>query len=217
MPCALDHTVEMELRVVGSGLGRTGTKSLKDALELLLGAPCYHMMECFRRPDHPPRWEAAMRGASVDWHDLLDGFAATVDWPSAACWKQLAAAHPDALILHSERPADAWFRSADRTILEGFKKPRDEWPEPGADAWWDMAVTMFRGLTPDFLDRDSAMAAVDAWNADVRASAPADRLLVWQTGDGWEPICDALDLPVPDEPFPHVNTTEEFRKGSGLE
>jgi hypothetical protein len=207
----------MTLRVVGSGLGRTGTRSLKDALEVLLGEPCYHMMECIQRPDHPARWTAAMRGEPVDWDDLFDGFVATVDWPSAACWKELAAAYPDALILHSERPADAWFRSADQTILETFKKPRDEWPAPASDDWWDMAVTMFEDFTPDFLDRDALVAAVEAWNADVRASAPADRLLIWQTGDGWEPICAALGVPVPDEPFPHINTTEQFRKGTGLE
>ncbi len=207
----------MALQVVGSGLGRTGTRSLKGALELLLGAPCYHMSECFGRPDDPPRWSAAMHGEDVDWHELFDGYAATVDWPSASCWKQLAEAFPDALVLHSERPADEWFRSADRTILEGFKKPRSEWDPPGTNDWWDMAVTMFEGFTPDFLDRDAVMTAVEAWNADVRASAPPERLLVWQTGDGWEPICDALGLPVPDEPFPHVNTTEQFRQVAGLD
>lgn len=207
----------MGLRVVGSGLGRTGTKSLKDALELLLGAPCYHMFECMQRPDHPPRWLAGIRDEAVDWHDLLDGYAAAVDWPAAACWKELAAAFPDAIVLHSERPADAWFRSADATILEAFKRPRDQWPLEGEDAWWDMAVAMFERFTPDFLDRDAATAAVEAWNADVRASAPADRLVVWQVGDGWAPICDALDVPVPDEPFPHTNRTEEFRTQMGLD
>jgi hypothetical protein len=205
----------MALQVVGSGLGRTGTKSLKEALELLLGAPCYHMMECFGRPEDPSRWHEAMRGEPVDWDDLFDGFAATVDWPSAACWKELAAAYPDALILHSERPADEWFRSADATILEGFKVPREEWPAPGENAWWDMAIAMFEDrFTPDFLDRDAAVAAVEAWNADVRATAPADRLLIWPTGAGWEPICEALGVPVPDEPFPHTNTTAEFRQRS---
>lgn len=208
----------MALQVVGSGLGRTGTKSLKAALEVLLGAPCYHMVECFPRPDHPAQWTAAMRGEAVDWDSLLDGFAATVDWPAAACWKELAGAYPDALILHSERPAEEWFRSADATILEGFKKPRSEWDVPGTNPWWDMAVTMLEDrFTPDFLDRDAAVAAVEAWNADVRATAPAERLLVWRTGDGWEPICAALDLPVPDEPFPHTNTTAEFRQATGLD
>ena len=208
----------MTLRVVGSGLGRTGTKSLKEALEILLGDPCYHMLECFQRPEHPAVWHQAMVGDDVDWDALLDGYVAAVDWPAAACWKELAAAYPDAIILHSERPADAWFRSADRTILEGFKKPRDEWDEPGTNAWWDMAIAMFEHrFTPDFLDRDAAMAAVDAWNADVRATAPADRLVIWDTGAGWEPICDALGLPVPDQPFPHTNSTEEFRERAGLD
>jgi hypothetical protein len=207
----------MTMRVIGSGLGRTGTKSLKEALELLLGAPCYHMMECFGHPEHPAQWHRAITGDDVDFDELLDGYAATVDWPSAACWKELAETYPDAVILHSERPADAWFRSADRTILEGFKKPRSEWDPPGTNDWWDMALAMFEGFTPDFLDRDAAMAAVDAWNADVRASAPADRLVIWETGAGWEPICTALDLPVPDEPFPHTNTTAQFREHAGFD
>lgn len=208
----------MTLRVVGSGLGRTGTMSLKLALEQLLGGRCYHMLECFERPEHPPVWHRAMHGEPVDWHELLDGYEAAVDWPAAACWKEVAEAFPDAIILHSERPADAWWRSADRTILEGFKKPRDEWDEPGTNPWWDMAVSMFeQRFTPDFLDRDAAMAAVDAWNADVRATADPDRLVIWQTGDGWGPICDALGIAVPDQPFPHTNTTEEFRDRAGFD
>lgn len=208
----------MTLRVVGSGLGRTGTKSLKEALELLLSEPCYHMMECFGHPDHPPMWKRAIEGGEVDWDALFDGYGATVDWPSAACWKELAAEYPDALILHSERPADAWYTSADKTILEGFKKPREEWDEPGTNPWWDMAVAMFeQTFTPDFLDRDAAMAAVDAWNADVRTTADPDRLLIWQPGDGWDPICDALGVDVPDTPFPHTNSTAEFRERAGYE
>lgn len=208
----------MTLRVVGSGLGRTGTKSLKEALELLLGAPCYHMMECFGHPDHPSMWKQAIEGGEVDWDSLFDGYRATVDWPSASCWKELAAAYPDALILHSERPADAWYTSADKTILEGFKKPRDEWDEPGTNPWWDMAIAMFeQSFTPDFLDREAAMAAVDAWNADVRATADPARLLIWQPGDGWEPICDALGIDVPDTPFPHTNSTAEFRERAGYD
>lgn len=200
---------------MGSGVGRTGTTSLKAALERLLGGPCYHMMECFTRPDDPAVWTAAMRGETVDWDGLMADYAAAVDWPAAACWKELAAHFPDALILHSERPAEEWFRSADRTILHSLK-------DPGAsdrtDAWMEMARAMFHErFTPDILDRDAAMAAFDAWNADVRATAPADRLLIWRTGDGWEPICDALGLPVPDEPFPHANTTDDFRKMAGLD
>lgn len=208
----------MTLRVVGSGLGRTGTRSLKDALELLLGGPCYHMMEVFSRPGDPASWLAAMRGGPVDWDELFDGYVATVDWPSAACWKELAETYPEALVLHSERPAEEWFRSADRTIFEQFKIPADQRPAPGTDVWFDMATTLLEErFTPGFLDPEQATAAVEAWNADVRASAPPERLLVWRPGDGWEPICTALGLPVPEAPFPHMNTTEEFRQRSGLD
>lgn len=207
----------MTLQVVGSGLGRTGTKSLKAALEILLGAPSYHMTECFEHPDHPAQWTAAIRGEPVAWPLLLDGYAATVDWPAAACWKELASAYPDALVLHSQRPAEAWFRSADATIFEGFKHPPTD-GDDRAGPWWDMAVAMLtERFTPDFLDRDTAIRAFDEWNADVLATAPSDRLLVWQTGDGWDPICDALSLPVPDEPFPHTNSTAEFREVAGLD
>src|SRR3546814_13600389 len=101
------------------------------------------MMECFGRPDDPPRWTAAMRGEDVDWDDVFARYAATVDWPSAACWKDLAAAYPDAVILHPERPAEDCFRSAERSTFEGFKKTRDEWDKPGEKSGGDMAVTMF--------------------------------------------------------------------------
>ncbi len=207
----------MTLRVVGSGLGRTGTTSLKAALEILLGGPSYHMVECFTHPDHPAQWHAAILGESVDWDRLLDGYRAAVDWPAAACWKELAEHFPDALVLHSERPAAEWFRSADATIFEGFKQPT-----PAGDdrdgPWADMALAMLtERFTPDFLDRDAAMAAFNAWNADVRETAPPERLLVWCPGDGWGPICDALGLDVPDQPFPHANTTAEFREMSGLD
>ena len=206
----------MSLRVVGSGLGRTGTMSLKQALEQLLGAPCYHMAEVFGHDDHPPQWTRAMRGEDVDFDALLDGYVAAVDWPAAACWKELAAENPDALILHSERPAEAWYKSASDTIFIPLTGGGREGDFP--DAWTEMVHTMMgERFTPDFLDRDAAIAACEAWNADVRATADPDRLLVWRTGDGWEPICEALGLPVPDEPFPHKNTTAEFRQGLGVD
>lgn len=206
----------MVLKVIGSGLGRTGTLSLKTALERLLGQPCYHMIEVFGRPHHPPIWRQAMFGEPVDWDALFEGFVATVDFPSASCWKEIAAHYPDALILHSERPAGEWFRSASRTIFLGMG--RDERPADGADPWSDMATAMMeQRFTPNFRDEAAAIAAYEAWNADVRATAPADRLLIWRTGDGWEPICAALGVPVPDEPFPRSNSSEEFRARMGLE
>jgi len=199
----------MTLKVVGAGLGRTGTLSLKLALEQLLGGRCYHMMEVFGRPDDITVWHRAASGEPVDWVAFFDGFVATVDWPSASFWHEISAQHPDALILHSMRAdAQTWWTSADETILKHSRRAAADNPD---DAWVQMwqAIVEHR-FGADWNDGDAWMAAYERHNADVRASAPPDRYLAWQPGDGWEPICGALGLPVPDEPFPHVNTREEW-------
>lgn len=199
----------MTLRVIGAGVGRTGTTSLQAALEQLLGGRCYHMHEVFPRPDDIPVWQAAAEGRMPDWRRFLDEFSAAVDWPASAFWPELAAAFPDALVLLSTRDADGWWQSATNTIFPATLKA-DEGP------WRDMVWAMFRHrFTDDITDRDAAIAAFHAHNAAVRAQVPAARLLEWQPGDGWEPLCAALDLPVPDEPFPHANTTEDFRQRIG--
>ncbi len=197
-----------ELRVIGAGLGRTGTHSLKLALERLLGAPCYHMVELFRRPEHIPLWAAAAKGETVDFRKLLDGYAAAVDWPAAAFWPELASAFPNALIVLSARDADGWWKSASRTIFETMRRePRPHEP-PG---WRAMITATLNRFTPDFLDETAAKAAFQRHNAEVRRRAPAHRLVEWTGHDGWGPLCAALGLPVPSEPFPVTNTEQEFR------
>ena len=204
----------MSLRVVGAGVGRTGTLSLKQALERLLGAPCYHMAEVFSHPDHVAMWHQAALGDPPDWDRLFDGFVAAVDWPASAYWRELSAAYPDALVLLSTRKdAASWYRSASDTIFEHLAGDAP----PGMEAWGAMVQAMFARHFGEMSldDAEAVMAAYERHNAEVRAEVPAERLLDWQPGDGWEPICAALDLPVPDEPFPHVNTTEEFKARRG--
>jgi hypothetical protein len=204
----------MTLRVVGAGLGRTGTHSLKTALEQLLSGRCYHMLEVVGRPDDVPIWHGAAKGEPVDWHALFSEFDATVDWPSAAFWKPISEAFPDAVILLSSRPSEDWWKSVDRTIFEGFRPGNAEQFKPGP--WADMIqALMDETFTPDLLEKDKAIAAYEAHNADVRATAPADRLVEWHPGDGWGPLCEALGVPVPDEPYPHTNSTAEFRARAG--
>src|SRR4051794_5706615 len=119
----------MGLQVVGAGLGRTGTHSLKIAIEQLIGGPCYHMMEVFGRPDDVPIWQDAVDGKPVDWSSFPEGFAAAVDWPAAAFWKELSEANPDAVILLSTRSsADAWYKSASNTIFQVMDLPTPEDP-----------------------------------------------------------------------------------------
>jgi hypothetical protein len=209
-----EPTQKAGLRVVGAGLGRTGTHSLKLALEQLLGAPCYHMVEVFGHPEHVALWHAAMRGEPVDWPAVFDGYVATVDWPGGGVWRELMAAYPDALVLLSTRSsAEEWWNSADRTIFEPFRGKALGERNP---AWEAMASDML-GLrfTPDFLDAEAAKAAYDSHNEAVRAAVPPERLVEHQPGDGWGPLCAALGVPVPDEPYPRTNTTAEFRERAG--
>jgi hypothetical protein len=187
--------------------------SLKRALEQLLGGRCYHMIEVFGRPDDVGVWRAAAEGDLPDWDVVFDGYVATVDWPSVSFWREIANHYDDALILHSTRvDAKTWWNSADDTILKHARRISvDEPDNPWVRMWAAILRNRFVG---DFNDSDAWMAAYDAHNADVRATAPANRYLAWQPGDGWEPICAALGVDIPDAPFPHVNTREEWAQRS---
>jgi hypothetical protein len=143
---------------------------------------------------------------------VLGGYAAIVDWPGAGVWDQLAAAYPDAVIvLSTRRDAQTWLTSARATIMDNSpENAMDDDPRmPGFAA---MARDMFTAFDPNWRDDAAAMAAYDRHNETVRRDAPPQRLLQWQPGDGWEPLCAALGVPVPDEEFPHSNTTEQFRE-----
>ncbi|HEV7932652.1 MAG TPA: sulfotransferase [Actinomadura sp.] len=200
----------MTLRLIGAGLGRTGTYSLKMALQRLLGEPCYHMAEVFAHPGHVPLWQAAVRGEPPAWDQIFHGYVATVDWPAAAFWRELAETYPGTTVLLSlRRDADAWWRSAKATIFEATLRPAEAEP----DLWRQMILELWdRRFTERWWDERSAKAAYEGHNDEVRATIASDRLVEWCPGDGWAPICAALGVPVPDRPFPHVNTTAEFRE-----
>jgi hypothetical protein len=207
----------MALRVVGAGLGRTGTNSLKVALEQLLGGRCYHMFEALERPEDTPVWHAAARGEPVDWDGFLPQFTAIVDWPGSAFWGELHAAHPDAVVLLSTRSSsEAWWESVEQTILQTLSEPVPPDDPERAQRRAMLLEMLERRFDPDWRDRGAAIAAYERHNEEVRGAVPAAQLVDWQPGDGWEPICAALDLPVPAEPFPHTNTAREFRSEQGL-
>lgn len=191
------------LKVVGAGVGRTGTMSLKFALERLLGKPCYHMREVFSHPEHIPLWSAASRGESIDWSAIFDGYIATVDWPSSSFWLELSTLYPDSLIILSYRDADSWWKSASSTIFPRIRKSEG--------AWRSMIDELFENrFTIDTANRSACIEAFTRHNELVRNSGLGHRLLEWEPGDGWEPLCRALDLEIPEEPFPHANSTATF-------
>jgi hypothetical protein len=202
----------MSLKVVGAGVGRTGTHSLKIALEQLLGGPCHHMIEILGDPSQIPSWIDAIEGRPVDWDAMLSRNRAMVDWPGASFWREVLAANPDALVLLSVRDPDDWYRSASNTIFQSF----DHMP-PEAGPWRDAMAKLFVDRFSVEFDNPEAMkAAYDRHNEAVRREAPPSQLLEWQPGDGWDPICERLGVPVPAEPFPVTNTTDEFRVMLGL-
>ena len=203
----------MSLRVVGAGVGRTGTHSLKLALEQLLGGPCHHMVEVLGNPEgQVPGWTDAIEGRPVDWNKLLEGYKAIVDWPGGSFWRELLAANPDALVLLSVRDPEAWYRSASNTIFHAF----DHLP-PEARPWMDEVRKMLHDrFSDDFANEDAMIDAFNRHNEAVRREAPTAQLLEWTPSDGWAPICDRLGIAVPSEPFPVTNTTDEFRTMLGL-
>jgi hypothetical protein len=196
------------LRVVGAGLPRTATRSLKDALELLLGGRCYHMHEVFTHLEDVPAWRTAIRGEDPDWSSFPPDCVATLDWPASAFWRELADANPEAVIILSTRESAAqWWESADETVFGVLRK--EALPEYGD--WLPMCKELAaREIGERWDDADTAQAFYARHNERVRNEAPADRLVEWRATDGWEPLCRALELPVPDEPFPHRNTRAEW-------
>ena len=194
----------MNLRVVGAGLPRTGTSSLKVALEHLLGRKCYHMSVI---PGHPfdlgPGWDRALAGETPDWDQLLAGYVAAVDWPASMFWRELSEANPDALVLLSVRDTpEAWWRSADEMVLPHTRQSLAvDWR---AGRGLVSLLERFTG-TQQWDDPALLMAAYERHNAEVRKTIPQGRLLEWRATEGWEPICRALGLPVPNLPFQRID------------
>ncbi|HEY3951046.1 sulfotransferase family protein [Phenylobacterium sp.] len=194
----------MTLKVIGAGFGRTGTLSLKLALEMLGVGPCYHMMEVFKNPLAFDWWyEAAQDPAHADWGKIFAGYNSTVDWPNATYYKELADAYPDAKVILTERDPDSWFESTQATI---FKNPYE------GDVGFPRMVRKVVGELFDqhLHDRDHCIAVYKAHNQKVRETIAAERLLVYHVADGWAPLCAFLGVPVPSEPPPKVNSREEF-------
>ncbi|MBK80409.1 MAG: sulfotransferase family protein [Gammaproteobacteria bacterium] len=206
----------MTIEVIGAGFGRTGTLSLKQALEQLGFDKCYHMVEVFQNPDHLEQWTKATRGEPVDWPALFAGYRASVDWPSCNFWELQLEAFPDAKVILSERDPERWYESVMNTIYPSSRKARDS-AGPAMKPWVEMAFELiwdgtFHGRIED---REHAIDVYLAHNEYVKKQAPRDRLLVFEPSQGWEPLCEFLGCSVPDEPYPRVNTTEEFQARSG--
>ena len=203
------------LQVIGIGYPRTGTMSLKHALESLALGPCYHMIEVFRHPEHVAFWLAALRdsGHSSEWRDVFKGFQSTADAPACHFWKPLAQYYPDAKFVLTVRDADSWYESFQTTVYEAMTHPERS-PDDAHRDVQDMArrlilETMFESR---FENRDFAIQRFQEHNEAVMATFDSSRLLVFDVADGWAPLCEFLNVPVPDVEFPRSNTRHEFQQ-----
>lgn len=206
----------MPLQVIGAGLGRTGTLSLKAALEDLGFSECYHMTEVLSHAGHAQVWDAAARGEPVDWEALFRGYRATVDWPGCNFYPVFLRLYPDAKVILTVRDPERWYDSARQTIYY-VRHAFPGWVTPFVPRMrhlqrmldrliWD---GMFGGR---FEERPHAIEVFNRYNEEVRRSVPPDRLLVYEVKEGWGPLCSFLGVPVPeDKPFPHLNDAAEFR------
>lgn len=204
----------MTLAVIGPGFGRTGTMSLKSAIEQLGFGPCHHMEEVFAHPEQVPYWQAVAAGRPVVWDEVFAGYGSQVDWPGAHVWRELAAAYPESKVVLSVRPEAAWWTSFSATIGVLLDAPDRAPLPPHLRAMLEATIEIIKVQTFGGAsgDREKALAAYRRRTADVRAAIPADRLLVFDVAEGWAPLCRFLDVPVPDTPFPRLNSTEQFWK-----
>jgi hypothetical protein len=204
------------LHVIGLGYGRTGTLSLKHALEELGLGPCYHMTEVIPKAHHVAAWTSVFRGESVDWDELLANYGSVVDFPTTSACEQLAARYPEAKLVLTTRNAETWFKSASETI---FVLPRD-WSAgilkffiPMIRHFYGMLDLMYaRPPLSGRFDHDGAIANFNAHNERMRKVFPPERVLDFEVKQGWGPLCAFLGVPVPNTPFPNVNDTNEFRR-----
>ncbi|WP_017623889.1 sulfotransferase family protein [Nocardiopsis chromatogenes] len=224
------------LKVIGAGYPRTGTLSLKAALERLGFGPCHHMFEVMSRPEQSELWSLTPGEGEASWDRLYEGYVSAVDWPTGYYWEEVHRANPDAKILLTVRDPKRWYKSAYETIFQfapaalsgGEEAPDGHEPDPEAvqtmerlqrlhrtllDSMWRGAFGVGSDVVPD---EATAIAAFERHVEHVRATVPADNLLVFEVSQGWEPLCDFLDVPVPEgEPFPRLNEAQDLKERLG--
>jgi len=202
----------LTIKVIGAGFGRNGTLSLKHALERLGFDKCYHMMELDLDKNEDLAWLALARGERVDFDALFEGYQASVDWPSCNFWREQMAWYPEAKVILSERDPERWYESIMNTIYlssKAFRTSDDPLMQRRSRMVFEVIWDGLFGGRMD--DKDHVIDVYLRHNQQVKDEVPPEKLLVFESSQGWPPLCGFLGVPVPDEPYPRVNTTEDFR------
>ncbi len=209
------------MKVIGAGLPRTGTLSQKVALEMLGFGPCYHMVNVLSDLDEAQGWQDALDG-KPNWEQIFEGCQSSVDWPGSFFYKQLAEHYPDAKVLLSTREANSWVKSMRDTIwgifygdmlIRDLSEARER-----IDPKWRVYQDMMRGMWEQSglitagpqTTAEDMVAGMERYNQEVQDAIPSDRLLVWSVSDGWDALCEFLEVPVPEADFPHLNDSKIF-------
>jgi len=202
----------MALEVIGAGLGRTGTLTLKLALEQLGFGPCHHMTEVLSHPEQVPFWNRAADGEAVDWDEVYGGYRSTVDWPGCHFFAQLAKRYPDAKIILSRRDPVRWYESMSETILKSMAMMglADKGEIPADHPMRFGGIIIADETFGHDFSKENVIAAFKRHEQNVINTIPASRLLVFEAKEGWEPLCEFLDVPAPETPFPRTNSRDEF-------
>lgn len=205
------------VEVIGAGFGRTGTASLKRALELLGVGPCHHMSEVLKQPASAAGWAAALNGDAARLPDLLAGYRATVDFPGCLLWRELVECFPRAKVVLTVREPARWYRSARATILSQDRESRvGRLAAVGGDGLVDALTSLSAAMAGRGFRRDlgeaETIAVFQRHNESVRVGAPAERLLAYEVEQGWAPLCGFLGVDVPDVPFPRGNDAASFQQ-----
>ena len=218
------------MKVIGVGLGRTGTNSVQQALELFGFGPCYHMFNVVEQPYRIAHWQAAVDGRPVDWDEVFAGYESVLDFPAAVFWREIVGYYPDAKVILTVRDPERWYDSAARTIFSkaiaaqrqplpgrvAFRALRRLSPDFGAFTRMVQATVVSRLFSGRVGDRDHAIEVFNRHIKEVIAEVPADRLLVYDVAQGWGPLCDFLGVATPEGlAFPRGNDTASFHKDEG--
>ncbi len=214
----------MALKVIGAGFGRTGTLSLKIALEQLGFGKCYHMVEILRKPSHMRLWTQIMHGVYTDWEAIFKGYQSALDWPVAAYYRDLMDAYPEAHVILTVREPDSWRRSIMTTFYQAQRAfvVRITRVIPTLHQFLAaMDTTLWQGIFQDRLeDKQHAIQIFKNHVEEVKRVVTEERLLVFDARQGWEPLCSFLNVPVPvGQPYPHKhkgNLVRNVLKYTGL-
>lgn len=201
----------MALKVIGAGLGRTGTLSLKLALEHIGLGPCYHMSEVIAQMrSHLPLWIEAAKD-EPQWDTIFAGYQSSTDYPGCMFWRELMATYPEAKVILTTRDPDKWFESVTATVFSPEHRKMFEGNPMMAEFF---GLTVFGDIEDRLGNRAKMVDYFNDWNRSLIEEVPPDRLLVYSAGDGWDPLCRFLEVPVPAEPYPRVNSREEMTEST---